>query len=104
MERGEGRALVIAAGVHVALVLLLSLGVLSTSRRLPPVDDAIAVDLVDIAAVPSAPKAIPRTAPAQGPEETPETPPEPTPPEPTPPAPRRSEEHTSELQSLMSNS
>lgn len=84
MERGEKRALLIAGVGHLAAVLFLSLGILSTVRKLPPVEDAIPVDLVDIAAVPSAPRPIPRTAPAQGPDETPEKTAEPAPPEPTP--------------------
>lgn len=68
-------------------MLFLSLGVLSTARKLPPVEDVIPVDIVDIAAVPSAPNPTPRTAPALGPDQVPEPAepePQPTPPEPTP--------------------
>src|SRR3546814_545195 len=102
MDRGEKRALWIAGAGHLALVGFLSVGILSTSRKLPPVDDVMPVDIVDIAAVPSTPRPVPRTAPEQGPDETPEetaepeeqTPaPEPEPvPDPTPapkPAPEK---------------
>src|SRR3546814_10574660 len=70
MDRGEKRALWIAGAGHLALVGFLSVGILSTSRKLPPVDDVMPVDIVDIAAVPSTPRPVPRTAPAQGPDET----------------------------------
>src|SRR3546814_7762048 len=89
------------------LVGFLSVGILSTSRKLPPVDDVMPVDIVDIAAVPSTPRPVPRTAPEQGPDETPEetaepeeqTPaPEPEPvPDPTPapkPAPAKPQPET----------
>src|SRR3546814_13846598 len=72
MDRGEKRALWIAGAGHLALVGFLSVGILSTSRKLPPVDDVMPVDIVDIAAVPSTPRPVPRTAPEQGPDETPE--------------------------------
>jgi outer membrane biosynthesis protein TonB len=86
MDRGEKRALMIAGAGHLALVAFLSVGILSTARKLPPVEDSIPVDIVDISAVPSTPKPVPRTAPQQGPDETP---PETAKPEaePTPPAP-----------------
>src|SRR3546814_20052678 len=71
MDRGEKRALWIAGAGHLALVGFLSVGILSTSRKLPPVDDVMPVDLVDIAAVPSTPRPAPRPAPRQGPDETP---------------------------------
>ncbi len=86
MERGEKRALVIAAGGHVALAVLLSVGILSTARKLPPAEDVVPVDIVDIAAVPSAPKPVPKTAPQAGPEETPQETAEPEP-APAPPEP-----------------
>src|SRR3546814_20124525 len=69
MDRGEKRALWIAGAGHLALVGFLSVGILSTSRKLPPVDDVMPVDIVDIAAVPSTPRPVPRTAPEQGPDE-----------------------------------
>src|SRR3546814_2713721 len=72
MDRGEKRALWIAGAGHLALVGFLSVGILSTSRKLPPVDDVMPVDIVDIAAVPSTPRPVPSTAPEQGPDETPE--------------------------------
>src|SRR3546814_18694955 len=84
MDRGEKRALWIAGAGHLALVGFLSVGILSTSRKLPPVDDVMPVDIVDIAAVPSTPRPVPRTAPEQGPDETPE---ETAEPEEQPPAP-----------------
>src|SRR3546814_13236688 len=72
MDRGEKRALWIAGAGHLALVGFLSVGILSTSRKLPPVDDRMPVDIVDIAAVPSPPRPVPRPAPEQGPDEPPE--------------------------------
>lgn len=98
MEKGEKRALIYAGLGHVGLVLFLSVGIISTSRKLPQVQDVVPVDIVDIAAVPSAPSPAPRTAPNQGPDELPQeqaepapSPPEPAPqPEPTPePAPQK---------------
>ena len=87
MEPGEKRALAIAFIGHVAVVVFLSVGILSTARKLPPVEAAIPVDIVDIAALPSAPAPVPKTAPEVGPEETPRDTaapePEPAPPEPT---------------------
>src|SRR3546814_21137505 len=72
MDRGEKRALWIAGAGHLALVGFLSVGILTTSRKLPPVDDVMPVDTVDIAAVPSTPRPVPRTAPEQGPDDTPD--------------------------------
>lgn len=91
MEPGEKRALAIAGLGHVALAVFLSVGILSTARKLPPVDDAIPVDIVDIAAVPSAPAPVPKTAPEIGPDETPQETAEPEA-EPTPPEPAETPE------------
>jgi outer membrane biosynthesis protein TonB len=85
MDRDERQGLIIAGVGHLVLVALLSVGVLSAKRKLPPPEDAIAVDIVGLTS--RAPNAAPQAAPAVGPVSTP--PPEeqaaPAEPEETPP-------------------
>lgn len=95
MEPGEKRALAIAFLGHVALVAFLSVGILSTARKLPPVEGVVPVDIVDIAALPSAPAPVPKTAPEVGPDETPQDTAEPEP-EPAPPEPAETPEPSPE--------
>jgi outer membrane biosynthesis protein TonB len=53
--RSEGRALALATLAHVALIAVASLGWHWTSRPLPPANEPIPIDFVDIADVPRTP-------------------------------------------------
>lgn len=93
MERGERNALIGAGAAHVLLFAVLSLG-LVRSRPLPPVNETIPVDIMDIGDVPAAPSTAPKVAPepdtpppAPAQEEAPPTPKEEPTPAPKPPAP-----------------
>ncbi|SFS04181.1 hypothetical protein [Sphingomonas jatrophae] len=93
MERAERTGFAIALVGHVLLFGVLSLGLLTKSKPLPPMNDPIDVQLVDVVAPRSAAPEIsqeapaPAAAPEAGPPE--EAAPEPEPePEPTPPPPK----------------
>ena len=87
----ERQALIIAGVVHIVLLAALSLGLQMSTPIVPPADDPIPVELVDISDVPRV-TTPPKKSMAAAPQETveataPEPEPVPTPPEPTPPAP-----------------
>ncbi len=69
MDRDDRQGLIFAGVGHLVLLALLSVGVLSAKRKLPPPEDAIAVDIVSLTS--SASKVAPVAAPAVGPVSTP---------------------------------
>lgn len=98
----ERQSLLLAGVAHLVVLALLSLGLSLTTPVAPPPDDAVPVELVDIADVPRTPTP-PKPSLKAAPQETVEATapdPAPTPPAPTPPTPAPAPEPTPEPEAL----